>query len=307
VVAGGGLVFAAYPSLAVALGPGTAVTLWPGTILALDAATGEERWRQATGGSVVAPPAWNNGWLLAGTTDGRLTMLRADRGRPLWRRESGAALRPGAEMAGDRLYVLLDDGRVAALTLERGDLLWERKLPGRGTTLTALDDRVFVGADDRYFYCLAAEDGDVNWRWRAGGAILGTPVVDEDSIYFLSLDNVLRSLNRGNGHQRWKRGLSFRPIGGPVAAGDILLVPGLAPEIPAFAMKTGAPAGKVALHGELTAPPLILAAGGPGSFSLVAVTGETVQRLGPAPPLLESHPVPGLPLYLPLAPSALAK
>ncbi|RPH73366.1 MAG: hypothetical protein EHM88_24175, partial [Candidatus Rokuibacteriota bacterium] len=278
----------------------------PGLLVALDAATGTERWRVQVEGTLAAPPVWNNGWLLVGTAAGRLTMLRAEQGRPLWSRDLGAPLRPGAAMTGDRLYVMLEDDRVVALALSSGEPVWERKLPAPGTALTALDDRVFVGADDRFFYCLSTEDGDVKWRWRAGGAILGTPIVDGNAVYFLALDNTLRALNYGNGHQRWKRGLSFRPVGGPVLAGSLLLVPGLAPEVPAFHAATGAPAGKIVVGDELIAPPLLLPAEAPGAepkaagFSIVVVTGEFVQRLGPAPPVLESHPIPGVPAFLTL-------
>jgi outer membrane protein assembly factor BamB len=306
VAAGGGLVFAAFPGTFVPLDASLVLGALPGVIVALDAASGTERWRLQVEGTLAAPPVWNNGWLLIGTTDGRLTMLRAEQGRPLWRRDLGAALLPGAAMTGDWLYTMLDDGRVVALTLDRGEPVWERKLPAGGTTLTALDDRVFVGADDRFFYCLSTGDGDVKWRWRAGGAILGTPIVDGNSVYFLALDNTLRALNYGNGHQRWKRGLSFRPVGGPVLAGSLLLVPGLAQEVPAFRAATGAPAGKIVVGDELVAPPLMVSVDAPGAeanadtFSIVVVTGEFVQRLAPAPPVLESHPIPGLPAFLPL-------
>ncbi len=306
VAAGGGLVFAAFPGASVPLDASLVLATLPGAIAALDAVKGTERWRVQVEGTLAAPPVWNNGWLLTGTTDGRLTMLRAEQGRPLWKRDLGAPLRPGAAMTGDRLYTMLADGRVVALSLDRGEPVWEQKLPARGTALTALDDRVFVGADDRFFYCLSTTDGEVKWRWRAGGALIGTPIVDGNTVYFLALDNTLRALNYGNGHQRWKRGLSFRPVGGPVLAGSLLLVPGLAPEVQAFRAATGTPAGRIVVGDELIAPPLLLAGDVQGAeskgdaFSIVVVTGEFVQRLGPAPPVLESHPVPGLPAFLPL-------
>jgi len=295
------------PDARVAAGGGLVFATLPDGIVALDAASGAERWRHDAEGAIAAPPVWNNGWLLIGTAAGRLTMLRAEQGRPLWTRDLGAALRPGAAMTGDRLYALLEDGRVSALTLDRGEPLWEQKLEARGTALTALDDRLFVGAEDRFFYCLSTTDGKVKWRWRAGGAILGTPLVDGDAVYFLALDNMLRALNYGNGHQRWKRGLSFRPVGGPVLASGLLFVPGLAPELPAFRAATGAPAGKVIVGDELVAPPLLLpaaagAASSADTFSIVVVTGESVGRLDPPPSVLESRPIPGLPAFLTLPP-----
>lgn len=286
VAAGGGLVFLAAGR----------------SLLALDGASGSERWRYDLEAPVTAPPAWDNGWLLVGTADAQATMLRAAEGRLLWRKPLGALLRRGAAMTGDRLYMMLQNGQVAALSLTSGERLWERSLEAAGTSLTPLDDRLFVGSDGKYLYCLSSEDGKVKWRWRTGGAIVGTPVVDGEVIYFLALDNVLRALDRGNGHQRWKRGLSFRPIGGPVLAADLLLVPAGSPEIAAFRRGTGVPAGTIAADGDLVGPPVLLpsADGTAAGVSMIVVTGDAVQRLGPAPPVLPAHPIKGLPLFLPL-------
>ena len=44
---------------------------------------------------------------------------------------------------------------------------------------------------------------------------------------------------------------------GPCAAGDLLLVSGLAPHVAAFAMKDGTPAGEIAAPGELAAAPFM--------------------------------------------------
>ena len=101
-----------------------------------------------------------------------------------------------------------------------------------------------------------ANDGAVAWRWRTGADVIGVPVVDDARVYFVSLDNVLRALDRESGAQRWKRALPLRPTRGPVAAGATLLVSGLSPTLRAFNMKDGAPAGEVAGGGELAAPPL---------------------------------------------------
>ena len=105
--------------------------------------------------------------------------------------------------------------------------VWEAKLPADGTTLTPLDDRLFVGASDRFFYCLSADRGKRKWRWRTGGTIVGTTVVVGDRVYFVSLDNVLRSLNRSDGNQRWKSAVPHRPTGGPFLIGPLLFVPGV--------------------------------------------------------------------------------
>jgi hypothetical protein len=80
-------------------------------------------------------------------------------------------------------------------------------------------------------------------------------VLDDQHVYFVALDNVLRALHRWNGSQRWKQGLPVRPSGSPLLAGSILYVAGVAAELHAYRADTGAPAGRFAAPAELGSPP----------------------------------------------------
>jgi hypothetical protein len=121
--------------------------------------------------------------------------------------------------------------------------------------MLALDDWLYVGSDDNYFYALRTRDGEIRWRWPTGADVIGRPVVDDERVYFVSLDNVLRGLDRHTGNQRWKRALLLRPTRGPVAVGDALLVSGLSSDVNAYAMKTGVGVGNLGGEGEIAAEP----------------------------------------------------
>ena len=88
--------------------------------------------------------------------------------------------------------------------------------------------------------------------------MIGRPVADEQNVYFVSLDNVLRALNRRTGNQRWKRTLPLRPRTGPVRFDDTLIVSGVAPTLRIYSMKDGTPRGDAASEGELAAPAYVL-------------------------------------------------
>jgi PQQ-like domain len=156
------------------------------------------------------------------------------------------------------VYVSAANDHVIALQVEDGSIVWERRLGGLPNDVLALDDRVYVGSADNYLYCLKADEGTIDWRWPTGADVVGAPVADADTIYFTSLDNVLRALHRSRGNQRWKRALPIRPKTGPQKLGDILTVSGIAPVLRAYLLKDGAPAGEVATDGELAAAPYIL-------------------------------------------------
>lgn len=268
-----------------------------GSVEALDAATGRTRWRAQVGGNASAPLLWQNGWLFVATEQAMLFALRASTGEVLWKQAIGATSLVQPAAGDERVYVIPNDGRVLALAVETGTRVWEARLPAEATTLTPLDDRVFVGCADTFFYCLKAKDGKQRWRWRTGGMVTGTVVVDDERVYFLSLDNVLRALNRENGSQAWKAAVAHRPIGGPFLSARLLLVPGIAIDVPAFQSYDGTPAGVAKLPGEPGVPPRFLPGQGDKLGRLLVATAEKLALMIPGIPPLPSKAIPGVGLF----------
>jgi outer membrane protein assembly factor BamB len=189
------------------------------------------------------------------TTAGDVLAFRATDGMLVWRRNVGTTAHAKPTLARDSVYLPGADSRVIALRVDTGAPSWERRLGGAANDILVSGDRLFVGSQDKYMYCLNAEDGIVEWRWRTGGPVIGVPVVDERTTFFVSLDNVLRALNRSSGVQRWKIPLPLRPATGPLHAADALVVSGPAPMLRAYRVADGKSAGEFALPGELAAAP----------------------------------------------------
>ena len=248
----------------------------PDRIRALRQADGSEAWSIPFAEPLAAPLVWDNGWLIATNATGRVIAFRATDGLEIWRREFGAQIHATPALAADRVYVAPDDGRVVSLMVTDGDMAWERRLGGPGTTILALDDRVFVGSSDNYFYALSAKQGEVLWRWQTGGDIIGPAVIDDKHVYFVSLDNVLRALDRRSGAQAWKRALPLRPTSGPVLVGTSLLVSGLDPALHVFETKDGKPGTDIKSDGVIAAPPAFLTIPSlPGGFLIYVSTDIT--------------------------------
>jgi outer membrane protein assembly factor BamB len=242
---------------------------------ALDGQTGSAIWDAPLGDALAVPLLFDSGWLIAATVNGTIHAMTADDGREIWTYRAGATPSGRPALSAGRLYVPLADRRLVALRADDGQPIWERRLGGEPRGLLALDERLYAGATDNYLYCLRADTGETDWRWRTGGDIVGAPVADDDRVYFVSLDNILRGLTRSGGTQQWKRTLPLRPKSGPLLAGDALIVSGLSPTLRAYSKETGAPVGEVALGAELAAPPhLVLGADGP---VLVAVSSDIVK------------------------------
>lgn len=272
-------------------------------LVALRAADGQEAWRQPLRHPIAPALTWNAGWLVAGTSDGELMVWRAADGRLLWHLNLGAPLSAPASIGGTRLYVSVTDGRLMSFDLTNGHQVWTDKLGGAPAEALPLDQWLFVGSDDNYFYCLSTASGDQRWRWRTGADIVGAPVVDEARVYFVSLDGMLRALERGSGRLQWQSRLPIRPFAGPMLAGQSVLVAGIDPTIAGFDVSDGTAQTGVMMGGELAAPPYVT----PWTFtigpSLIVVTrartGEPqIQALarGLEPPIAPFSALPGTPL-----------
>ena len=296
-----------------ATGGGTVVVANGATLVALQGATGERLWSLELASQVSAPPLRGAGWLIAPLEGGELLALESASGRQIWRRPLGGAVRTQPAFGGNRLFVPIDDGRLAALDVTTGMLLWEQPLAGSPREVLPLD-AVFVGTTGNYLYRMALSNGRIEWRWRAGGDIIGAPVADEERIYFASLDNMVWALDRDSGVQRWREVLQRRPRAVPGLVGELLLVSGISEQIPSFRRETGEAGDAVAAPGELGAPPHLapsLAAAGLRMVFLVA-DGRLVGMRRPAPPPALSLAAPLPPLQpvrygiLPATPAALA-
>jgi outer membrane protein assembly factor BamB len=244
------------------------------TIQALSAVDGTSRWRFPSGSRLSAALCWNAGWLVAGTEQGEVIALRARDGQKLWQQTVGAAPHTEPTVAGPTLLLPLGGGRIVALKLETGDTLWEHKVGGVPSEVLALEDRLFVGSTDNLLYCLATGKGRLLWHWRAGGDIVGMPVLDRSRVYFVALDNVLRALDRNRGSLSWTRALSNRPGFGPVQVGGLLLVSGRSPAIHAFWMRDGTPAGDFTAPGDLVGPPHLIQGVTELDDTLMILTGD---------------------------------
>jgi outer membrane protein assembly factor BamB len=245
----------AHSDMEPAVGDGLIFLAKPGALAALQATDGSTAWEVPFADTLAVPLVWDNGWLVAATSASAILAFRSSDGQLIWRRDIGGGPAHAPPMlAADRVYVPTVDARVVALRVDTGEPVWQHRLGGAANEILALDERLYLGSTDKFFYCLNTSDGREEWRWRTGGDAIGRPVVDERTVYFVSLDNVLRALNRNSGVQRWKSPLPLRPTSGPAKAGETIVVTGVAPMLRGFNAKDGKAAGDLPTGGEIAAP-----------------------------------------------------
>jgi outer membrane protein assembly factor BamB len=249
---------AAQPLLQPAVGDGLVFSVEPDSIVARRVSDGSVAWRLEQHETFPVPLASDLGWLVAATSNGSILTFRATDGQLVWRREIESPARAVPALSGDRVYVPTEDGRVVALSVDTGAAVWERRLGGPVSEVIVFKDRLYAGSQDNFMYCLMTKNGSVDWRWRTGGDVIGLPAVDEHHVYFVSLDNVLRSLDRVSGVQQWMRALPIRPVWGPVKIVDRLVVAGQSSVMQAYNVKDGTPGGSLDPGADVAAPPHIV-------------------------------------------------
>jgi outer membrane protein assembly factor BamB len=271
-----------------ATGDGMVFAGGDGTVAALDQRTGELLWRVPLGGTLSRPVYWDSGWVIASTEEGELVALGAEDGRIAWRNPLGSPLAVAPAPAQERLYLALADGRLVAIDLVTGATLWTMALNEPVTGLLALDEQVLVGTRANLLHSVSLDRPRLRWTQKAGADVAGAPAADENLIYVVAFDNVLRALQRRTGNVRWTRNLPSRPSGGPLRADDVVLVPLSTQDIVAYRATTGVQAFSVRAAGELGGAPFLREAARPTAPRLVAMSREgALQGFAPrfeAPP-----------------------
>lgn len=288
-----------------AVGGGLVFVVAAGGVRAFHADSGRAAWQKALPGTIAAAPTFDTGWLLLSFDGGDFAALRADDGTLIWRATLGAVAHVTPAPALDNLYLGLDDGRVVALSLATGAIVWTQAIDGRATGLLALDDALVVGTSAGFVASLDLRSGATRWRFRTGAAVVASPAADDDRVYVVAYDHLLRALDRRRGHLKWKRALPHRPADGPLVTGGTVLVPLFATELQGYAADTGAPSLALTSTGEVAGATRFLTGGRPMGTRLTTVSTEGQllafgPRVEPAPAPLDA--LPGTPVPEPPPP-----
>src|SRR5882762_6725456 len=178
---------------------------WDSYLYALDAATGKQRWRFKTG----ADPAIHNqegiqssavvadGMVYFGCRDSNLYALDAKTGGEIFSLDCNHwPFFSSPTLAGDYLYIGSHQGKLLAINLKTRQLAWSfatEDAQKNGPTYTKADGtpnyRAAAG-DSFYDQMVIGLD-----RMMSVGAVLSTPVIDGDTLFFRSWDGQLYAIS----------------------------------------------------------------------------------------------------------------
>jgi outer membrane protein assembly factor BamB len=195
-----------------------------GYMSALDAATGELRWRYSAGAGWTPPPLLADGAAYVGYSPiwpdtakpgawsfGVYAMDPAT-GQVRWTYPASLPTTPRAVSPGT-VFASRNDRHVCALDAASGDLRWAAPTPQWIAGVTVADATVYAKSGMRKLSALDAATGEVRWTYATQAPVTSPPVVTDGSVYAGSQDETLRALDAATGQLRW----SF-PTGGVIQA-----------------------------------------------------------------------------------------
>jgi outer membrane protein assembly factor BamB len=232
------------------VGDTTYVATSDNLVLALNADTGEEKWRFETGFSVWSQPTYYEGTLFISSLDRNLYAVDADNGSEQWRAELSGATPAQAVVNPDAglVYVGTFGGKVHAFDLETGAEQWSVEGQDWIWNGPASADGVLYYADSSgYVYAVDAVTGDSLWQTDVHGmettlgavqnppimikgAVQAKPVVVDDVVYIASVGNeetgegLLVALDARTGAELWQQTTPAPLFSTPVVVGDSIVV-----------------------------------------------------------------------------------
>lgn len=186
-----------------------------GSIIAVDAQTGDERWRFPVEHAAGGTPALAGGIVYAGDTGGVVYALDAETGKELWRQDLQSGWTSAPVVVDDTVYIAAAPYRASLhVAAQDGTIVVGSGLtgqPGDGFSLYAIDhisgEVRWHSGDDRFaqpgLFAFDAERGVLSWQFDMPSLESG-PAISGQHVYAGStLDGNFYALDLASGAEAW--------------------------------------------------------------------------------------------------------
>jgi outer membrane protein assembly factor BamB len=255
-------------------------------VVAVDLATGQQRWTSRLGGIIGGGVVVGGDTVFAATTrpEGKVSALDGRTGRRVWRTTTGPVNAPLA-LIGTTLVAQNQKGEIFALNAVTGDIRWRRKLGvaripavagDSGTLIVATVDSLFrVNVTGGKVALRAASPGTVVAPWvRHGGLLIGG-----------TTDSLVVAVDPDSLVTRWQVRLDAPVLSSPAPAGDTVFAVSRRGSLYRIVPAPAPQAERVAeLDWPVTAPVsivdgLVLLGGADGTLRALRTDGSEAWRL----------------------------
>lgn len=179
--------------------------------------------------SVIVPPAAANpDWPQAGGTASKSygnLELAANPGRSWSAQVAGSdnkqRLAASPVVGGGQLFVMDTAGTVHAFEAQTGQRRWSTAFSIKGDGQSSIygggasyaDGRVYITTGLGEVAALDAKDGSIAWKVKPAGPLRGSPTIAFNSVFVMTMDNQVYSLNAADGASLWNEAASSGQTG----------------------------------------------------------------------------------------------
>jgi outer membrane protein assembly factor BamB len=200
------------------------VGAYDNNLYAVDATNGSFIWKYPTEGGIVTRPVVADGIVYFGSEDKRLYALSTRTGKISWSYAAEAPIRSSPVVAEGQVFFGADDGFMYAVNSTSTRLFW-RYNTGSGTVRSSpvfANDQLYFGTEAGDFFCLTLV-GQVKWRSKAKRAVLSSPAVSRNTLFFTSLDSILYALDLKSGYPVWRFRMGKGSVSSPCIADNYVI------------------------------------------------------------------------------------
>ncbi len=208
-----------------------------GNLYALDT-NGQQLWEPfETEQPLWATPVTDGNLIYLPAMDHNLYALDPKSGSQVWKIDLGSTLLSQPTLDGERLYQGAFGNQFIVVDLASRSTVCSFDTRSWVWASPALAGDLLVGGDignkdaSAQLYAFNKNNCQPAWNtpFEVDGAIYGTPLVLNDTIYF-GTDTGMFYAVRSNGVQQWQKSLGGKIYGSPVLAGDFILVASIDPD-----------------------------------------------------------------------------
>jgi len=193
-------------------------------VVALDANTGEVKWRAKAEGPIWSMPVVADGLVYVSSLDHHLYAFNANSGQVAWQKNMGASVGSAPALADGKLYVGTFGNAVYALEAQTGDEVWQFTTSNWvwGTPVVR-NGKIYFADLSGGIFAVNADDGSEIWRAEAGAAVRGSPAIADETLIVGDKAGNIHFLDLATGQERPNIGRQAVQGGGQILSSPLVV------------------------------------------------------------------------------------
>lgn len=258
-----------------------------GDLAAFDLASGQMRWKYATGNLIgESSPTVAGGTVFIGDLAGIFHAVNVADGKRRWTFKTGSEIKSSPVVVGDTVLIASYDTHLYALDARTGALRWKVQTDGQVHATPAVHDGLaFIAGCDSILRAVRVSDGKEAYQIKSGAYTAASPLIHEGRAYFGTYDNEVLAFDLKGRRRLWRFSdpeRQFPFISSAALANGRIIVGGRDKFVHALDAETGKPAWSFATRARVESSPVVAAGRvyiGSGDGKLYVLDAQTGKKI----------------------------